>query len=468
MWFNSLQFWLYFSLTFAIYCLLDRKKQNILLLLASYYFYFTVAGGFVFLLGFTTMLDFWCGRRIAATEKHSQRRALLALSVVSNLVVLLLFKYVGFFAALASAFSSGHYLEVAAPIGISFYILQSMSYVVDVFRRDSVPHHSLREYALYISLFPQLLAGPIERAGRMLPQFALARKVDAEGIRAGLWLCFWGLVQKCVVADNLQARIITPYMQNPGEANGLASLVMIWCCCVRIYADFDGYSNMARGIARMMGFDLSANFHLPFYSTNSADFWRRFHITFFRWMKDYLYVPLVKNLRVPSALAVVAVFVFSALWHEVRWTFVCWGVWEACTVLGSQLFLRGPGQALQNLRGLPKWTAAISGIALVRLSRCLGVAFFVAGTVSQALGWLEPVANPSTWHFSARVGEMLLLYFFFVVPLWLVEMVQLPTGDLLAPLKLNAWKFGALVGTLLLFLMVYGVTGAQKFVYFQY
>lgn len=475
MFFNSLEFWLFFGFVFAAYAALRPRirAQNVCLLLASYVFYFSIARGFVLLLLATTLFDFWCGNRIEQTRADWARRAYLFFSVLINVALLVFFKQLFLFSAqLAAFFGASHYgqaaLGPALPIGISFYTLQSISYVVDVYRRQYRPHQSLLDYALYISFFPQLLAGPIERAAKMIPQFSLSRTITAGGLRDGLWLCLWGLFEKCVVSDNLQARIISPYFaQGPGT-NGLASLLVLCIFCMRIYCDFDGYSNIARGLARMMGFDLSVNFLLPGYAVSTKDFWRRFHVTFYQWIRDYVFLPLVKSLGLPAVLALVAAFVVSGLWHQFSWAFVCWGLYQAVIILACEL----PGKFLAPIyeaaRGL-RWLAmTIFGIISVRVLQGFAVAFFVSPSVGAALAKIYPVLDFGGWRLDSTVAGITLLYLFFRVPYFLVEIAQLRRNDMLAPMRLPMVRRSALVALVIIYFVVFGGIDAQKFVYFHF
>jgi alginate O-acetyltransferase complex protein AlgI len=384
----------------------------------------------------------------------------------------LLFKYVGFFSGVVAHFLGGSgeisRLDVIAPVGISFYILQSLSYVIDVYRRQLRPHSSVPEYALYISFFPQLLAGPIERAGQMLPQMGAPRFLTSAGMRDGAWLCFWGLFEKCVVSDNLQSQLIAPYFRLGTAPNGLATAVVLWASCVRVYCDFDGYSNIARGLARVLGFELSINFRLPFYSVSSKNFWRRFHITFYRWAKDYVFLPLVKNLRVPTILGLFIVFSLSGLWHEFRWTFVCWGLLEACTILVSEIPSRIITPVYASSRGLKKAFLTLGGIASVRFFRMITTAFFLASTVPQALSRLEPLRLISSWKINSDFWGALLIHAFFAFPLVLVEIPQLITKREMFPVQMNLWLRAGLFYILGLYLLLFGAMNAQTFVYFQF
>lgn len=456
--FNSLEFWFFFGVVFSLYVSLRRERQNLLLLAASYIFYFSIARAFVLLLLLTTCLDFYCALAIGREASPGRRRAFLVFSLAGNFAVLVLFKYFPIFGA------HGFWASVA-PVGLSFYILQSVSYVVDVYRGERPPHRNFREYALYIAFFPQLLAGPIERASQMLPQIQQDRAVTGEGVRRGLWLCFWGLVEKSVISDNIQDRILNHYLP---ITNGLAMSIVLWAACIRVYCDFDGYSNIARGLASLLGFQLAPNFNLPTIAVSAQDLWRRFHITFFRWIKDYIFRPLRSGLGVPAAPALLLAFLFSGLWHQLSLPFLVWGLYQGSILLLSEVPAVVIRPIYQAATGLPRLAMRAAGMLATKFLMGIGVAFFISGSVPAALSLLKPVFTLGSWQFTNEVAQIFLLYFFFNLPRYCTELPQILRGNLLAPLQISpAWRAG-LGFLLLLYLVLYGVTSAEKFVYFQF
>ena len=280
---------------------LPHRPQNYLLLAASYYFYACWDPRFLALLILSTVMDYACGLAVDRIEEPRKRKLFVALSMALNLGMLGYFKYYNFFAeslqaALARAGSQVplSHLNVVLPIGISFYTFQSMSYVIDVYRRDIKPTRNLLEFAAFVSFFPHLVAGPIMRPTTLLPQIAKPRRFDLDQFYQGAYLIFWGLTKKVVVADNL-ALIVNDLFGKWQTIDGGLALLAIYAFAFQIYCDFSGYTDAARGIAKCLGFELALNFNLPYFATSPQDFWARWHISLSTWLRDYLYIPLGGN-----------------------------------------------------------------------------------------------------------------------------------------------------------------------------
>lgn len=339
MYFNSLHFAAFFAIVLALVTLTRKRvgARNWLLLVASYYFYGCWDWRFLGLIAFSTLIDYACGRLLDHGQRKTPRtgrdRGILALSVVANLGVLGFFKYYDFFAASvmhgleALGFhASLPLLRVVLPVGISFYTFQTLGYTIDVFRRRVPAERDLVRFANYVAFFPQLVAGPIERAGALLPQFATVRTVDWRMCYSGFWLICWGLFKKVVLADNLAtvADAVFGASDYTGLDAWLAGYAFLW----QLYCDFSGYTDIARGSARMMGFDLTRNFDLPFFVTNPADFWARWHISLGAWFRDY-YFFLAAGRR-PTMLrsywAIISTMTLIGLWHGAAWNFVIFGL----------------------------------------------------------------------------------------------------------------------------------------------
>jgi D-alanyl-lipoteichoic acid acyltransferase DltB (MBOAT superfamily) len=330
--FNSFEFALFIVPVLTAYYLLGHRAQNALLLVAAYFFYGWWDVRFLGLLALSTGVDWFCARRIAAPETRHPRRYLGA-AIGFSLILLGFFKYFNFFAdglvSLLQRFGLGashEALAIILPVGISFYTFQSMSYVIDVYRGRQQPAESLFDYAVFVSFFPQLVAGPIERAHRMLPQFTRPRRPTLEGFYEGGYLVFWGLFKKVFVADNC-AVIVNRIFRGETSATGFEYLIGIYAFTWQIYCDFSGYSDIARGLARMMGIELMQNFRMPYLSASLAEFWTRWHISLSQWFREYLYIPLGGN-RVPRwrhLLNLMIVFAVSGLWHGAASKYVAWG-----------------------------------------------------------------------------------------------------------------------------------------------
>ncbi|MBW1679002.1 MAG: MBOAT family protein, partial [Deltaproteobacteria bacterium] len=272
--FNSLEFGVFFFIVYALYLMLGHRWQNRMLLMASYVFYGAWAWRFLSLIFISTILDYLCGIKIYESDSLKRKRFFLFCSIIGNLTILGFFKYFNFFAsnlqALLSHFGFSiqpHFLNLILPVGISFYTFQSMSYTIDIYRNQMEPTRNFLDFALFVAFFPQLVAGPIERARRLLPQILAPRKITLDKFYAGCYLIFWGLFQKVFIADNL-ARIVDPIFAAGPPYNGAMVLIALYGFAFQILCDFAGYSNIARGLGKCLGFDIIVNFNLPYFSTS--------------------------------------------------------------------------------------------------------------------------------------------------------------------------------------------------------
>jgi D-alanyl-lipoteichoic acid acyltransferase DltB (MBOAT superfamily) len=333
--FNSLEFAIFFAIVLAGYALLHTsRRQNVLLLAASYLFYGWWDWRYLGLIAWVSLLDWYVARRIAGSAPLAGRRVWLCLSLINGLGLLAWFKYQGFFLAnvqsLADALgvaASVPVLSVVLPVGISFFTFQSASYVVDVYRGETPVCRRPSDYLLFVSFFPQLVAGPIERSGNLLSQLLGERRMTAEGFQLGAAQFAVGWLKKVAIADHLGGYVEQVY-GNPGAHNGWTLWIATAAFAAQIYCDFSAYSDMAIGMARVMGFRLMENFAAPYLATNIQEFWRRWHISLSTWFRDYLYRPLGGG-RAGLALQlrnVLIVFVISGIWHGANWTFALWGL----------------------------------------------------------------------------------------------------------------------------------------------
>jgi D-alanyl-lipoteichoic acid acyltransferase DltB (MBOAT superfamily) len=347
--FNSFAFFIFFPIVATVVILLRRRvtARNTALLAAGYYFYGQWDWRFLGLLALTTFVDFTAGMlldrddRLAAFDpahpppRGRRDRLILAASVCVNLTILGFFKYFDFFANSAASLMSrlgieAHpfLLKVVLPVGVSFYTFQSIAYVVDVYRRKAPAERNLLTYATYVAFFPQLVAGPIERITHMGPQLRAPTVVTLEKFYRGAYLIGWGLFKKVVIADNM-ALLVDSVMGYPHPAWWTA-LIASYAFAIQIYCDFSGYTDIARGSARIMGFELLQNFDAPYLATNPQEFWRRWHISLSTWLRDYLYIPLGGS-RAGAArtyINLMITMVLGGLWHGASWTFVCWGAFH--------------------------------------------------------------------------------------------------------------------------------------------
>lgn len=483
--FNAAEFWGFFALFCAAYFVVRRHlaARNLLIVVASYIFYSAWDYRFSALLLFTSVLDFSVARRLAAAASEARRRAWLALSLGLNLGVLALFKYFGFFRESLATLLSGLGLEVhwpvwqiILPVGLSFYTFQSMSYVIDVYRRQLPPCRNALQFLAYDSFFPQLVAGPISRGRHLLPQFGRSLSVTVADLEWGIWLVVWGLFKKVVLADNLAPLVELVFRQS--TSSGPMVMAGTVAFSLQIYCDFSGYSDIARGLARLLGFDLGLNFDLPALATSLRDFWRRWHISLSTWLRDYLYIPLGGDRRGPARtyLNLALVMLLGGFWHGAALTFVLWGAWHGLGLMLNRWWEQRqrttplPNSAPSPADGsaanaphpsLPVWLAWLG----TQLFVLYGWMLFRAESLEQVLQFNGALANlslPGWWQ--PYVTDLLLL----ASPLVAMQLWQWRSGDLYPPLQWPRWRRAALQAGLVLFIVAYWKTEAVSFIYFQF
>ncbi len=339
--FNSFHFVIFFPTVVALYFALPHRYRWVLLLAGSYYFYAAWKLEYTLLIFTSTLVDYLMARRMGQTDIQWRRRLYLVVSLLVNLGLLFGFKYFNFFNEsvratlnLFNIFYNVPAFQLLLPVGISFYTFQTLSYTIDVYRGKLAPERHFGIFALYVSFFPQLVAGPIERATRLLPQFHERMHFDQARVASGLRLILWGMFKKVVIADRL-ALYVNEVYNAPGEHAALTLLIATYFFAFQIYCDFSGYSDIAIGVARVLGFDLMQNFQQPYMARSIASFWRRWHISLSTWFRDYVYIPLGGS-RVPQwrwYSNLLIVFLVSGLWHGAAWHFVVWGLLHGVLVV---------------------------------------------------------------------------------------------------------------------------------------
>jgi D-alanyl-lipoteichoic acid acyltransferase DltB (MBOAT superfamily) len=405
--FTTPQFVLFVIIFLAIYAQLDGRSRKIFLLIASYLFYASWNAKFLILIVGSSLLDFYVGAAMARSDDARRRRRLLLLSLVGNLGALSFFKYFNFFveSALALLNAAGlradpATLEIVLPVGISFYTFQTLTYSIDIYRRKLQPTDSLLDFCLYVAFFPQLVAGPIERAGHLLPQLAYAVRRPIPG---GWTLVAIGVFKKVVIADNMAALVALTYA-SPEQSYPLALWVGTYAFAIQIYCDFSGYSDIAVGLARLMGIDLVQNFRSPYAADGPSDFWRRWHISLSSWLRDYLYIPLGGNRgsRIATLRNLALTMLLGGLWHGAAWNFALWGLFH-----GLLLILLRP-VSVAKVRALAAYGAS-SAVALpLALARrlvffhlvCLGWALFRAESLADCWTIWVRMLDPRGWQWS--------------------------------------------------------------------
>ncbi|MEI6378644.1 MAG: MBOAT family O-acyltransferase [Candidatus Falkowbacteria bacterium] len=385
--FNSLAFLIFFPAVAGIYFLIPHRWRIVLLLLASCYFYMAFVPKYILILGFLITLDYFLVR-FMDRQQGKYRKFLLFASLTANIGVLFIFKYFNFFnanIALLADFLHWNYsltlLRIALPLGLSFHIFQSLSYVIEVYKGKYEPEKNYLNYAIYVMFFPQLVAGPIERPHNLLPQFRLRHDFDGRKVSHGLERMLWGFFKKVVIADWLSVMVDMAY-NAPQEHVGPFLVIATIFFAFQIYCDFSGYTDIALGAAEVLGFRLMENFNRPYAARSIADFWKRWHISLSSWFRDYVYIPLGGN-RVPRLrryLNLLIVFVLSGLWHGANWTFVIWGALHGLYLIMEILIKPFKERFLATSR-------------LVRLPRLVGFLEMLLTFVLVNIAWIFFRAN---------------------------------------------------------------------------
>ena len=411
--FNSIDFAIFLPIVFILYWFAFKKNlrlQNILLLVASYIFYGWWDWRFLGLILFSTIVDYFVGLGLGREYREQQRKLLLLTSILVNLGFLGYFKYANFFldniSGVFSFFGQGistRALSIVLPVGISFYTFQTLSYSIDVYRRKMEPTRDFLVYSAYVSFFPQLVAGPIERATRLIPQFSAQREFEYTKAVDGLRQILWGLFKKVVIADScaLYANLIFDGSNTHSGSTYFMGAVFF---AFQIYGDFSGYSDIAIGVARLFGFDLMKNFSFPYFSRDIAEFWRRWHISLSTWFRDYLYIPLggSRGRHWQTIRNIFVIFLVSGFWHGANWTFIIWGALHAIYYLPLMIFNKSR-EHLDTVAGgklLPSFRELIQ-VGVTFFVTTIAWIFFRAENLQHALLIVSRVFSRSLFTFPA-------------------------------------------------------------------
>lgn len=482
--FNSLQYALFLPVVVIVYFALPQRFRWMFLLAVSYYFYMCWNAGYALLMLLSTAVTYAAGRLMHGASGKKRRTLYLVSSLVINLGILFLFKYFNFFngtiAELAGLLGADYQplkLSLLLPVGISFYTFQALGYTIDVYKGKSGPEKHFGKYALFVSFFPQLAAGPIGRYESLMPQFKNMRRLDFQRIKSGLLLIAQGLVKKLVIADRLAVLVNTIY-DSPEKYNGVHFAVATVFFTFQIYCDFSGYSDMAVGSARLLGYDLTVNFKRPYLSTSISDFWKRWHISLTSWFRDYIYIPLGGN-RKRHLANIMAIFLISGLWHGANLTFILWGFLNGLyQIVGLKLRpytakLKAALKIGEDSPGLRffKW---LYTFALV----CFAWIFFRADSMGDTVFILNKLFTfDSSFFANMKMAGLgmdkadLFVSFLLIALLMLYEYIQerVNLGAYLGkkPLVVR-WAVYAAVFVLIIIFGVYGDANGVQFIYFQF
>jgi D-alanyl-lipoteichoic acid acyltransferase DltB (MBOAT superfamily) len=477
--FNSTGFLIFFPVVFILYWFVTSKSlqwQNILLLVASYYFYACWDWRFLFLLVFSTVLDYLTGLKMEQYNDRKKKRFWFWLSVVINLGFLGIFKYYNFF---VESFAEGlsqvgiHInvwtLQVILPVGISFYTFHGLSYVIDIYKGKIKAERNFVDYSLFVSYFPLLVAGPIERATHLLPQLKVPRKFETEHAVRGIELMLWGFFKKVVIADNM-AVIVNNVYADPSGYSGMALVIGAIAFSFQIYCDFSGYSDIAIGTSKLLGIDLLQNFNFPYLSRNIAEFWRRWHISLSSWFRDYLYIPLggSKLSMLLSIRNVFIIFLVSGIWHGANWTFLVWGGIHALLFIPS-FIMKSNRKYKEDLvhRGklLPSFLD-IAQMAITFFFVTIAWIFFRAETVTQAFAFIKRILTNAPGKQLLFENTDIMGYFISFAVFFSLSIYWLYRKNHLAvPTRARQFSICLL---LLIIITLFGQFSKQSFIYFQF
>jgi len=481
--FNSIDFAVFLPIVFFLYWFVFKKNlkwQNFLIIIASYIFYGWWDWKFLWLILFSTIVDYFVGLFLFKTEYQPKRKLILWISIICNLGLLGAFKYYDFFLEnFKSAFSVFGYglninsLNIILPVGISFYTFQSLSYSLDIYKKRIEPTRSFISFAAFVSFFPQLVAGPIERAKSFLPQFTQSRIFNYQQAVDGLRQILWGLFKKMVIADNC-AVFVNYIFYNSSDLTGSTLLFGAILFLVQIYCDFSGYSDIAIGTGRLFGFKLMQNFAFPLFSRDIPEFWRRWHISLTTWFRDYLYMPIKRRWRGKFANVVnlFILFILTGLWHGANWTFVIWGALNAVYFLPYVIFprMRTAGGVIAENSIFPSFKE-LGKVGFTLILLLIGIIFFRSQDLSHAISFLNGIFSESlfTIPYYRGIGTaitLLILLVIFVLIEWIGRRHQYGIENIYK-IK-NGFLRKAIYCFLILIIGIFTYTGRVDFIYFQF
>lgn len=480
--FNSIDFAIFLPLVFLLYWFVTNKNlklQNFLIVAASYLFYGWWDWRFLSLILFSTIVDYSVGRKLKSEDNQTKRTILLCTSILINLGFLGFFKYYNFFLEnFITAFSffgkeiPDNSLNIILPVGISFYTFQTLSYTIDVYKRKLEPTKDFIAFSAFVSFFPQLVAGPIERATHLLPQFYIKRTFDYSKAVDGMRQILWGLFKKVVIADNC-AEFANQIFNNSVGMNGSTLVLGALFFTFQIYCDFSGYSDIAIGTSRLFGFDLMRNFSSPYFSRDIAEFWRRWHISLSTWFRDYLYIPLGGSrggtwMKVRNTFII---FIVSGFWHGSNWTFIVWGALNAIYFL--PLLLTNKNRNFLGVVAQGKYLPTLKELSLMLITFGLTVfawIFFRADSIGHAFTYIHGIFSASLFSFPefegmGRALKIIILVVLFVLIEWIGREGQYAIEHLSFKLK---WPFRWAIYYTIIFLIFWFGGKEQQFIYFQF
>jgi len=476
--FNSINFLFFIIVFFCLYWFVFKnnlKKQNLLILVASYIFYGWWDWRFLSLIAISTVIDYLMGYLINESVLKSRKRIFLSISLLSNLGMLGFFKYFNFFiygfSDLLDIFGLNvniSTLNIILPVGISFYTFQTLSYTIDIYRGRINATKNLIAFASFVSFFPQLVAGPIERASKLLPQFEIKRKFDFDKARDGVRQILWGFFKKIVIADNLSQNVDYIY-SNYSDLDPSILLLGAIFFSFQIYCDFSGYSDIAIGLAKIFGFELMTNFKYPYFSKNIKEFWHRWHISLSTWFRDYVYFPLGGSINgsFNHIRNIILIFTISGFWHGANWTFITWGFLHGIAYI-PLLILNKSGKIWKNLDYIRNkylnWLRNFVSILLTFSFVTITWIFFRANSITIAIDYLKLMFQKGLFTFPSQQRANIPILVIFIMVEWIQKdkVHPLQIGNLNVVLRYCIYLVVSFV------ILLFGSDSDMSFIYFQF
>ncbi|MDP4221091.1 MAG: MBOAT family O-acyltransferase [Bacteroidota bacterium] len=472
--FNSLAFAIFLPVVLALYYVLPFKGQNRMLLVASLFFYAWWDWRFLGLLALTILIDFYASHAVYRAKTHKEKKRWMLISIISNITVLVIFKYSNFFVqSFASMLTKMGFavhapiLQLVLPIGISFYTFMSMAYVIDVYRGELTPTRHLFDFALFVCYFPHLVAGPILRAPQLLPQLTHERRVKLEQIRDGVALIVIGYVRKVLIADIIAPMVGEAFTQMDSLGSGDLILRM-YLFAIQLYGDFAGYSDIARGVSKLFGIELNLNFATPYLSQNITEFWRRWHISLSSWLRDYVYIPLGGNRKGKFRTYVnnFLTMLIGGLWHGANWTYVVWGGLNGLYLAVHKAYLDITGKPQKQSLEPARWTFATPfKVFFIFTLAAFAFIIFRSPNFSSAAAY---IAKMFSFHGGiTRIGSSIFILPFVLLS-FLIDVAQYTRWGERFVARIPMWQRAIVFGILFAFVLAAGADNSQPFIYFQF
>lgn len=473
--FNSLPFFVFVAVFFPLYFMLKGKARLLWCLAGSYFFYGWWDWRFLSLIVTSTFLDYWIGMKLQDTEDQPSRKKLLWVSVFVNLGFLAFFKYFNFFTdsflEMANSFGwepGWNTLNIILPVGISFYTFQSMSYTIDVYKKKIPVESNFLRFATFIAFFPQLVAGPIVRASDFLPQFQNDKKFEWDRLTTGLAQVLWGFFKKVAIADSI-APFVDQCFASPDSFSSMHLLIGVVFYSFQIYCDFSGYSDIAIGLARIMGFDFPDNFKKPYFSQDFSEFWTRWHITLSSWLRDYLYISLGGNRHgdFKTQRNLMITMLLGGLWHGASWVFVFWGFLHGAYLIFQRLLGKPFGKLLRLLK-TPKFLQVGINIFIVYILTSLAWIFFRSPDFETAVRVIQGIATFENFTFASVINKFIVLKGLLLIALLLSVEIADEKAKFSEIVKVNPMFRVASFAVLIWLISIFGAFDANSFIYFQF